>query len=209
MRTRMPPQQKLVMSTLPSSTPFCIALPFQCDAYRGRSVDTSQAKPSALRATDIYSHPPDSWPWWAQKERLVTTSRRHDGFENPIRPRHIRLPIPHLERRYEFLLVEVLGQLGAVAQTLLPQLEILPFETDAGEAAVVRERDVALLVVPGVAFVVAEDRELGAVDGAEFLDCESQFKCRESVYFDEGPAAFEVVAQRHFARPFRFGFGPG
>ena len=91
----------------------------------------------------------------------------------------------------------------------LPELEVFAFETDAGEAAVGGEGNSAVFVVPGIFFVFAEDGELGAVDGAELVDGELELERGESVDFNEGPAALEVVAEGGGAVPFGGGLRPG
>ena len=45
-------------------------------------------------------------------------------------------------------------------------------EADAGEALAGGEDDAAVLVVPGVAFVLLHHRELHAVDGDQFFEGE-------------------------------------
>ena len=67
-------------------------------------------------------------------------------------------------------------------------------EADAGEALGGGEDDAAVGVVPGVGFVLAEDGELDAVNGEEFVEGETERHGGEYVDLDEGLAAGVVRA---------------
>jgi len=65
------------------------------------------------------------------------------------------------------------------------------------------EDDAAVLVVPGVGLVLAQDRELNAVDGFELFEGEFQGQRRQDVDLDQGLAAGEIGAQGAVAVPGR------
>src|SRR5687767_11158307 len=76
--------------------------------------------------------------------------------------------------------------------------DFVPFgagEADAGEAFAAREDDAPAAVIPGVVLVLAQDGELDAVDGAEFLQREAEGLGDEDINFHEGLAAGVVRAQ--------------
>ncbi len=74
-------------------------------------------------------------------------------------------------------------------------------EADGGQAFGAGEDDAAVLVVPGVGFVLAHDRELDAVDGFQFFQGEAQGHGREDIYFHQGLTAGVVGAQGVVAIP--------
>ena len=65
------------------------------------------------------------------------------------------------------------------------------------------EDDAAVLVVPGVVFVLAEDGELDAVDRAEFVEGEAQGHRRQDVNLHEGLPPFVIRPEGAVSLPFR------
>jgi len=55
--------------------------------------------------------------------------------------------------------------------------------------------------VEGVALVLAEDRELDAIDSQQLIECETKGLRDEDVDLEEGLAALEVGAQRRAPGP--------
>ena len=74
-------------------------------------------------------------------------------------------------------------------------------ETDAGEPFAAGEDDAAVLVVPGVVFVLAQHRELDAVDGAEFFQGQPQGHGRQHVDLHQRLPPLIVGAQGAGALP--------
>lgn len=74
-------------------------------------------------------------------------------------------------------------------------------EADADESFAGGEDDAAVLVVPGVGFVLAHDGELDAVDGEQFVEGHAEGLGDEHVDFEQGLAAGVVGAQGVVALP--------
>jgi len=74
-------------------------------------------------------------------------------------------------------------------------------KADAGETFGAGEDYAAFLVVPGVGFVLAHDRELDTVDGFQFFLGEAKGHGGEDIYFHQGLAAGVVGAQGVVAVP--------
>lgn len=74
-------------------------------------------------------------------------------------------------------------------------------EADADESFAGGEDDAAVLVVPGVGFVLAHDGELDAVDGEQFIEGHAEGLGDEYVDFEQGLAADVVGAHGVVALP--------
>src|SRR5690606_2798379 len=75
-------------------------------------------------------------------------------------------------------------------------------QADTDQAFAGGEDDAAGLVVPGVGFVLAHDRELYAIDGEQFFKGQTEGLGDEDVDFNQGLAAGVVAAQGVVALPF-------
>ena len=89
----------------------------------------------------------------------------------------------------------VVGAVGQVAVAGFAR------QADADEAFAGGEDDAAGLVVPGVGFVLAHDRELDAVEGEQFFQREAEGLGDEDVDFYQSLAAGVVGAQGVVALP--------
>ena len=88
---------------------------------------------------------------------------------------------------------------GAVGQVAVAGLAGQAYTDEAFAGG---EDDAAGLVVPGVGFVLAHDRELDAVDGEQFFKGQTEGLGDEDVDFYQGLAAGVVAAQGVVALPF-------
>ena len=73
-------------------------------------------------------------------------------------------------------------------------------ESHSGEALTRSEDDAAVLVVPGIRFILAEDRELDPVDGFELIQGEAKRHGRQAHLFQPAPdASHSRYANHSFA----------
>lgn len=74
-------------------------------------------------------------------------------------------------------------------------------KTDAGESLTAGEDDAAVLVVPGVVFILAQNGELDAVDRAEFVNRQAECTGNQHINFNQRLTTGIVRPQRCFPVP--------